>query len=519
MYTPNIFGRGELSDAYHGHAYFNSVYNIYQGMPYTHNVTSIYGHYGLFFKIPMELVHGDFKAFVAMVAGIGAFAHICAFLILELLVKSRVLRVLGALAVTFPVLGMRGGFYWQVWPHRVIFPMLLFLYGAWILKKELCNFWTAVGGHLICLLAILWNTETGLILTVAWAGMLISRFLSVGKIKIRRLLWLSFAQFAGMAGAVFGAYGTVNLYNILKHSPANSFEDFLIPLLSGSYMTGVLHLDMPTEPNAYMAVITLFLTGTALGMTGWFSGKERHCWQKEFLFLLSVGSLGCLVYYINRPAYHNLDCITMPAAIMAAYWGQKGIEFIKNEEWKRFDSLSLRHVTVSGVGLICSTSLWYTGAVWNPTRHHTRTGTYQQRITVSMVTSGKFNDFVPSCIASGCTDRTHNCFCTGIYHTYHFHMWKMLTDKFCHFHFNLCSTSKAQAFRTCFYHCLPDFWKIMSKDHWSPGVNIINITVIIYIINMASIRTFDKSRCHSNCTISSYRTVNPSRNSFDRPFK
>ena len=114
MYTPNIFGRGELSDSYHGHAYFNSVYNIYQGMPYTHNVTSIYGHYGLFFKIPMELVHGDFKAFVAMVAGIGAFAHICAFLILELLVKSRVLRVLGALAVTFPVLGMRGGFYWQV---------------------------------------------------------------------------------------------------------------------------------------------------------------------------------------------------------------------------------------------------------------------------------------------------------------------------------------------------------------------------------------------------------------------
>lgn len=353
MYTPNIFGRGELSDAYHGHAYFNSVYNIYQGMPYTHNVTSIYGHYGLFFKIPMELVHGDFKAFVAMVAGIGAFAHICAFLILELLVKSRVLRVLGALAVTFPVLGMRGGFYWQVWPHRVIFPMLLFLYGAWILKKELCNFWTAVGGYLICLLAILWNTETGLILTVAWAGMLISRFLSVGKIKLRRLLWLIFAQFAGMAGAVFGAYGTVNLYNILKHSPANSFEDFLIPLLSGSYMTGVLHLDMPTEPNAYMAVITLFLTGTALGMTSWFSGKERHCWQKEFLFLLSVGSLGCLVYYINRPAYHNLDCITMPAAIMAAYWGQKGIEFIKNEEWKRFDSLSLRHVTVSGVGLIC----------------------------------------------------------------------------------------------------------------------------------------------------------------------
>lgn len=320
MYTPNIFGRGELSDAYHGHAYFNSVYNIYQGMPYTHNVTSIYGHYGLFFKIPMELVHGDFKAFVAMVAGIGAFAHICAFLILELLVKSRVLRVLGALAVTFPVLGMRGGFYWQVWPHRVIFPMLLFLYGAWILKKELCNFWTAVGGYLICLLAILWNTETGLILTVAWAGMLISRFLSVGKIKIRRLLWLSFAQFAGMAGAVFGAYGTVNLYNILKHSPANSFEDFMIPLLLGSYMTGVLHLDMPTEPNAYMAVITLFLTGTALQFAQNSKIKENNHNVQEFedfaeqiaaVVPENTPSFGINVPEICSMLHRRTECFTM----------------------------------------------------------------------------------------------------------------------------------------------------------------------------------------------------------------
>ena len=30
MYTPNIFGRGELSDSYHGHAYFNSVYCVFR---------------------------------------------------------------------------------------------------------------------------------------------------------------------------------------------------------------------------------------------------------------------------------------------------------------------------------------------------------------------------------------------------------------------------------------------------------------------------------------------------------
>ena len=183
MYTPNIFGRGELSDAYHGHAYFNSVYNIYQGMPYTHNVTSIYGHYGLFFKIPMELVHGDFKAFVAMVAGIGAFAHICAFLILELLVKSRVLRVTWCF----------GSYISCTWYARWLLLAGLAASGnfsdaavsVWSMdpQKRAVQFPDGSGGYLICLLAILWNTETGLILTVAWAGMLNFTFSVCGKNK------------------------------------------------------------------------------------------------------------------------------------------------------------------------------------------------------------------------------------------------------------------------------------------------------------------------------------------------
>ena len=253
MYTPNIYGRGEQGDNYHAHAYFNSVYNVYQGMPYTHNVTSIYGHYGLFFKIPMKLVHGDFRAFVLMIAGIGTLAYICAFLVLQMLVRSRVLRILAALALTFPVLGMRGGYYWQVWPHRVIFPMLFLLYGTVILKKKWSNLWTAAGGYLLCMLAILWNTETGLLLTVSWAGLYISRLLSRKKWKIRELFFSVGAQCAGMIFAFAGAYGIVNLYNLSKHSPMNSVRDFLIPLLSDGYMTDTLHLDLPTYPSAYMA--------------------------------------------------------------------------------------------------------------------------------------------------------------------------------------------------------------------------------------------------------------------------
>ena len=293
MYTPNIFGRGELSDSYHGHAYFNSVYNIYQGMPYTHNVTSIYGHYALFFKIPLKLFHGDFRAFVMMLAMVGTLAHVCAFLTLQLLVESRVLRIAGALAVAFPILGMRGGYYWQVWPHRVVFPMILLLYGAVILKKNYRGFISTAVGYLICLLAVLWNTETGIFLAIAWAAMYVSRYFSENRVKIGKLLINTAAHSVGIVFSILGAYGVVNLYNVLKHSPVNSLEDFLVPLLSSNYMEGVLHLDMPLYPCAYMAVITLFLMGTSVGLSGWFQKEKRQCWKRELLFFLSVGPRGC----------------------------------------------------------------------------------------------------------------------------------------------------------------------------------------------------------------------------------
>ena len=354
MYTPNIYGRGEQGDNYHAHAYFNSVYNVYQGMPYTHNVTSIYGHYGLLFKIPMKLVHGDFRAFVMMIAGLGTLTYMCAFLILQMLISSRTLRVLAAVALTFPVLGMRGGYYWQVWPHRVLFPVLLLFYGTVILKKKRSNLWTGLGGYLICLLAILWNTETGLILTLSWAGLYISRLLSRKKWKIRELVFSTGAQCGGMIFAFAGAYGIVNLYNFCKHSPMNSVRDFLIPLLSDGYMTDILHLDLPMYPSAYMAVITLFLIGAAMGIAGWFGDKEERKWETDLIFLLSVGALGCLVYYMNRPSYHNLDCISIPTVLFAAYLAQYGLEFVRKNGWKNIAGSAFYEVMRGGIGLVCA---------------------------------------------------------------------------------------------------------------------------------------------------------------------
>ena len=149
----------------------------------------------------------------------------------------------------------------------------------------------------------------------------------------------------------------------------------------------------------------------------------------------------------------------------------------------------------------------------------TGTCAYQHGITVSMIAACKFDDLIFPRITSCNTDCTHNSFCTRIDHSDHIHMRDSVTDKFSHFHFDLCSASKAQTFFTGLQNTFPYCRKIVSQDHWSPGIYVINIAVAIYIINIAAICTFNKSRCFSNSAICTHRTVYTARDSFYRSLK
>lgn len=199
-----------------------------------------------------------------------------------------------------------------------------------------------------------------MILAVAWAAMYLSKMLSERGVSLKRLIGGIVFHGLGIAVSFLGAFGIVNLYNILKHSPANTISEFLIPLLSKNYMTGVLHLDFPLFPCGYMAEIVLFLIGTAAGISGWSwfserkkdSGKEIS-WQIHLIFFLSISALGRLVYYINRPAYHNLDCCHLSAVILLAFLGQRCLGYLKRRQWKEFLDFSFASMINHIVSITC----------------------------------------------------------------------------------------------------------------------------------------------------------------------
>ena len=97
-------------------------------------------------------------------------------LTLHLMVENTVIRILGCIAMTLPILSMRGGYYWQVWPHRILFPAVLLLYGAFCLRLNRMNRLTCVLGYVLCLAGVVWNTESGMICAAAWAALWILRY-------------------------------------------------------------------------------------------------------------------------------------------------------------------------------------------------------------------------------------------------------------------------------------------------------------------------------------------------------
>ncbi len=242
-YTTSIYGHygilyklpmkllGNGADRLHMNAYFNSIYNVLHGSPYTEYTTSIYGHYGILYKLPMKLLGGDHIDFILLNSLAGALTFLAMFVALHFMVKNNLLRILGAVAISFPVLAMRSGVYWQLWPHRVLFMSLMLCYMAFCLRYNLLrilgavaisfpvlamrsgvywqlwphrvlfmslmlcymafclryqklNWLTCILGYVLAFIGILWNTESGLFCAAAWAGFWILRSLCLKKNQI-----------------------------------------------------------------------------------------------------------------------------------------------------------------------------------------------------------------------------------------------------------------------------------------------------------------------------------------------
>ena len=75
------------------------------------------------------------------------------------------------------------------------------------------------------------------------------------------------------------------------------------------------------------------------------------------MFFVCISALGRLVYYMNRPAYHNLDCCHFSAVLLLAYLCEQGLWMIRKGNWKQWRTYSFERIVKSSIGVVCGAAL------------------------------------------------------------------------------------------------------------------------------------------------------------------
>lgn len=323
LYYVNIF----KTDLHHGIAVLESIFNVCDLVPFSYATTGIYGHYGLFFLVPMRMSGGSMYVAASLLAFSGCISAIAFFYVCHFFLPNNWLRAIFACAMIVFVSVFSRWHYWQLYPIRIFFPMILCAYVCFISKRtrERSNSNILVG-YILSSLAIIWNTESGIFCLAAFSIYIIAGWLQIYKWYEKNMCFVYIKVLLFCAFSILIAVGVVNIYNFICGG-GYIFKAFFFPLFSKSYID-VVSYDMVWGNHAWVYVFVLLMAMLAWGLyhTRLFKKKEEIM-NKNAPIAILVAVLGLLSfsYYANRAAWGNLgicygEILIVNALIIKETW-------------------------------------------------------------------------------------------------------------------------------------------------------------------------------------------------------
>ncbi len=376
FYAPNIF-RDIQGGTYHSHAYTNSIINACWLIPYSENMESLYGHYGILYMPVLKFLHKcfrvDYLTGIFVVSAVIAGISILFFLyVLDYFAKNDLIFYLGMFAIGEEYfMLMQGGVYLQVHPHRMIFPVLM---TALVLQEHKNKKKYSALAVVLLVLSFVWSTEVGIVTMLSFAlYRWIQRVMDGEPFSLRKALFLlrEMAVYALLPFAI--SYLVINGYNLMAGGVVLRFGEFMFPLISDRGYIDKIELELPDVTHAWIGTSVLFLGAVCPAVFGmFFPGKDERK-LRPFYFFLGTMSIALMLYYINRPVEGSMFIVLFPMLIWQAIILQKGQDIYlgwKTEESSvfavpdRFLLLSLRAVTAFILFIMAFDGLYSMPKAW-----------------------------------------------------------------------------------------------------------------------------------------------------------
>ena len=307
----NIWDTGRNGDVYHTGTLYHSLYYVANGLPFPGGLRQMYGHFALFYKIPLMLFGNNMRTVGVTTAVFSGIAVLCLLLFLHRSLKEDFSRLIGGAVVLNCFIINQ--LYLQTFPLRMFWPFVLLLYCTF-LKKEI-TFAKRLGGYALCALALVWNMESGLVCAVAWMACVTAldskgkEDLSGGK-SLKDYLLRLLKEIPFVLLEILAAYLIVKGYNMLLSAPAERMAELLNWKKEMSTMAREEAGDTSNGKllwsNAAWITIELLLLCSA---GGWVhrllvAKKEPAASDTGKLFL-AVFSVGIFIYWMGRPEEYD----------------------------------------------------------------------------------------------------------------------------------------------------------------------------------------------------------------------
>ncbi len=372
-YAPNPF-KNDIWGIYHTHAYTNSIVHVANLEPYDDIMKSIYGHYAMIYFPFVRLLGKDYYAIAITIALFTSVMYFCAFYVLINTIRDDLLCVFSMVALLGTSITFMGkGEYFQIIPHRCLFPMLVLAFIVWHTRHRDIKYIFPGGCILLGIFAILFNLEIGLVCSVVLALAVFFDKPRLGFIK-----WTEgIVAATGFCIVCFvGAYFLVNAYNLRVDGEWNNIKTFIFPIASQDYnMQEILRTPIPKPITGYIVHIVVFLVSVFASFIRVIkcTGKERE--EAYIRLMIAMCGMGVFTYYINRTVGFGLSISHIQLVMLLTIYADNFVDMsFDMENMRKNPEITYRYLfSMIAFGLVMWFAIEGLMATGNITENHRKT--------------------------------------------------------------------------------------------------------------------------------------------------
>jgi len=297
----------DMHDVYNFEAYWLNVSSIYEGIPFSITNVSFYGHYAILL-VPFFKIFG-LNIYTVQVTQMVGVAIVLLFLFygIETLTHKTSSRFITKLLVCsyFLFVEAISSVYPQGIPHRLVFvSIILSLVIKFIfLRKNTRTLKIVI--DVLCCLSIIWNLETGVVMTLVWA---ITK--SVVESRNKKIFYMILYGCRYVVGAVitfvFAWFSVSVINNFIYGGEFLSLELFIYPL-GTDYVSGIGSA-VSFSDFIWIFVLGIFVFSFIFSLRRVLISKSDK--YMEVVLALSSSSIMLFPYFYNRAAFFNLMTVS-----------------------------------------------------------------------------------------------------------------------------------------------------------------------------------------------------------------